>query len=124
MTYAGQWLGAAEGENPGLVILDIEYLDGQYVGNFYHHDDDPELPGTTGYMQSGSLEFPISFTSSVSPFLPLTGEVLDVETFRDRFPEILFGSEISASLEIVGDGMRVEWQTSAGYAGGCQSAPL
>ena len=114
----GQWIGAADGTNSGLVVVDLDDMGSHFAGHAYLFETDPNAPSTLARLRTADVQTHQKLKNcSLVALHPRAPLVLSQDDLKRDFSEIEFPSLADISLELTSDGLVGEWRTNIGTEG-------
>lgn len=107
---SGQWIGSPDGENPGLVVVELDDLGDVLKGHACLFEG-PETPGTLVPIRIPNQSGPLTFEAPTLPFDVRLAKVANTGEFGQRFPNFHFPSKVEIKLEIKRGVLVADWKT-------------
>ena len=100
MAQQGQWIGRSDGDVPGIIVLELDELEGRLDGIAYLFPDDPAVPSSVAYLTdldpAAQKHAQAAVVRAVNPDL---GWVLTPSLFAEQFPAYAMSETAQVSVE-------------------------
>ena len=113
----GQWIGEFRGTNEGHLTVNLDYLNGIYIGRFYANDWDRRNPGVAGNMTITRNKRKVKGEIfDLMPFDSVYGYLSKAE-LSEKFQNIIFPIKGTAEGTLDGNVLKFTWTTDANTVG-------
>ncbi len=109
-----QWIGNYSGQTNGVAVVDLDEIDGHYVGYAYLVNANRALP--TVAVTFTTIGTPNFFKLNLTPQVvhPRTGELLSITDAQSLYSGVTFAKSVTADINLVGNTLQVNWLADHG----------
>ncbi len=115
--FSGQWVGRNDGENAGIIVIELDRFEENLAGHFYLFENVKEAAGTYGYIEFPNHVPPAHIRVSVSPFHAGWGRPIGKDEFTKNFSDYRFPTSTEIRMEPDGNAITAKWVSDIGTSG-------
>jgi hypothetical protein len=114
MSLAGQWIARYQGTNQGVLVVDIDKVDGHFEGAASAWDDNPDLPSSAVTFSTNSLDRAHRLQNlSIAPLDTRSGKMSLAQN-----PQVMVPKSLDVEFILTPtDRLSIKWVTNIGTAG-------
>jgi hypothetical protein len=114
----GQWLGHLSGAVPGTVLLDLDERADRYTGTALFIPDDPGVPSTVAFANTGTKQKEAKFTAPIYPLRENDRLLMSQQELAVAFPDVTHDNQAEIELKLTDAGLVTSYKTSVSSASG------